>query len=80
MVLDAGVGVGVPLAASAAPVLDTALAGLKDALAAPGAKAAEAAGPALRDAFLSYDALAEPEPDSLTARLKRHVADAVRDD
>ena len=79
-VLDAGLGAGGPLAAAAGLVLDGALAALKDALAAPGAKAAEAAGPALRDAFLSYDALAEPEPDSLTARLKRHVADAVRDD
>lgn len=53
MVLDAGVGVGVPLAAAAAPVLDTALAGLKDALAAPGGKAKKAAAPALKDAFVS---------------------------
>ncbi|KAH8066045.1 hypothetical protein JL722_442 [Aureococcus anophagefferens] len=47
-----------------------------DALAAPGAKAAEAAGP--RSARSSRGR-ASPSR-LLTARLKRHVADAVRDD
>ncbi|KAH8048004.1 cGMP-dependent protein kinase [Aureococcus anophagefferens] len=50
-----------------------------DALAAPGGKAKKAAAPALKDASVSYDAPTEPKAD-LTARVKRRVADAIRDD